>query len=323
MQRDAVYTNGAIAVKERELLKDRLYKMCAMSAEEAFRLLTESGFGGGAAEDVHGFEAAVAAEERALDEFIRTFAPSDAELSYLLSERDFHNAKSILKARHLGRSAEGMLAPDGMIPAARIEKCIADGDFRALGEELGGAAERASAYLQDDKTTSASGAEIGKIFQEAYFRYLAKACSKNKLLRRLIAERVDRINLLTAFRSPNRETAEAQYVSGGSLKKERLALVFGEEERALRYFSATPYAQFVKSCFAAKNAGAPYSAAERELSSIETDFLSRNKYELSGNLSFLYYALRRRAEISNVRIVLVCLTAGMAEREIAARLRTA
>ena len=47
MVKDATYTNGVIAVKEKYLLKDKIFKMCEGGAEEALRALTDSGFGRG------------------------------------------------------------------------------------------------------------------------------------------------------------------------------------------------------------------------------------------------------------------------------------
>ena len=102
MARDLLYTNGVIAAREKYLLKDKILKLCEGSAEEAFRTLAESGFGKGAeVSSVYDFERLVTADEEAIDAFIREYAPSQGELNYLLSERDFHNAKAIIKAYYL------------------------------------------------------------------------------------------------------------------------------------------------------------------------------------------------------------------------------
>ena len=90
---DTAYTNGVIAAREKYLLKDKLYRLCELTAEDAFRALIESGFGAGAlAESVYEYEKLIAAEEASLDGFVREYAPSPAEKAYLLSPRDFHNA---------------------------------------------------------------------------------------------------------------------------------------------------------------------------------------------------------------------------------------
>ena len=60
---DVIYTNGVIAAQEKYLLKDRIFKLCEGSAPEAFRALSESGFGSGAAaESAYDFEKLVTAE---------------------------------------------------------------------------------------------------------------------------------------------------------------------------------------------------------------------------------------------------------------------
>ena len=48
MARNVIYTNGVIAAKDKFLLKDKILRFCELNAEEAFRMLLESGFGGGA-----------------------------------------------------------------------------------------------------------------------------------------------------------------------------------------------------------------------------------------------------------------------------------
>lgn len=73
---DFLYTNGVVAVREKYLLADKLVKLCETNAEEALRQLTDSGFGKGAEVDsVYDYEALVAADERAIDGFIREYAP--------------------------------------------------------------------------------------------------------------------------------------------------------------------------------------------------------------------------------------------------------
>lgn len=319
MRKDNVYTNGVIAVKETRLLKEKLTRMCELSAEDAFRLLTESGFGGGAESSVYDFEKLVERDEREIDEFILEYASSEAEFCYLLSPRDFHNAKALVKANYLGADAEKMLAPAGRIPVSEMAVKLSEGDYAFLGKELGGAVEESAALLKEGK---ADGAAIGGIFERALSRHLFEACSKNRLLKGLLSRKADMTNLLTAFRSKDEKTAQNAYLDGGALSRETLALVFcADEERAERALGAAPYAEFAEACFEARRAGKPFTRAEKMLSSLEIDYFSQRRYELKNSRPFLYYVYRRRIENENVRIVFVCLLAGMKEQEIKARLR--
>ena len=86
MGKDVIYTNGVIAAREKYLLKEKLLRLCEGKAEDAFRILLESGYGSGAeAEGAYDYEALIGAEERSLDDFIREYAPSEAEAAYLLA----------------------------------------------------------------------------------------------------------------------------------------------------------------------------------------------------------------------------------------------
>ena len=116
MGKDVIYTNGVIAAREKYLLKEKLLRLCEGKVEDAFRIILESGYGSGAeVEGAYDYEALIGAEERALDDFICEYAPSEADAAYLLAPRDFHNAKALLKAEYLHADAEKMLAPEGRI----------------------------------------------------------------------------------------------------------------------------------------------------------------------------------------------------------------
>lgn len=314
---DYLFTNGVIAVKEKALLKERLYKLCELSPDDAFRALVESGFGGGEeAASVNEFEKLTEAEERSLDAFIREYAPSRAELSYFLTPRDFHNAKALIKAEFLGIDAEKMLAPQGLIPVKTLAECIAEETYSELGILGGAMAEAAELFRASDDRATVSGAAVGGIFERALYRQMRADSARNKLLKQLFTAKADMTNILTAFRSPNAAFAEKLYVEGGSLKKETLARIFRGEG-----LGGTPYADFSNLCAEAKSANLPFSEAERIRDSYDLLFFADKKYALEKNLPFLYYVLRRRTECENVRIVFVCLLAGMKEREIKQRLR--
>lgn len=328
MAKDVLYTNGTIAVKEKYLLKEKIFRFCEMTAEDAFRSLLESGFGNGAeALSVYDYEALTAEEEKSLDDFIREYAPSEAEAEYLLAPRDFHNAKALLKAEYLGLDAEKMLAPEGRVPVSRISLCLKNGDFSPLGKELGGAMNEAASLFKEEEEDGeerkdVSGAAIGGIFEKALYRHLSAVCSKSGLLKKLLSAKADMTNVITALRSSEKEYAERMYVGGGRLTEKQLSKLFDKEgERAEHALDKTPYEAFYRKCFEAKKAGLPLTEGERILESFETDFFAAKKYELEKNQPFLYYVFRRRAETENIRIVFVCLLAGMREQEIKKRLR--
>lgn len=308
---DTNFTNGMIAVKEKSLLGEKLLRLAEGSLEEALRALKESGFGSGA-EGADG-EALILSEESALDAFIRAYAPGRPELVYLLAPRDFHNAKALCKAKLTGAETDGMLAPEGERTVAELNTAIESGDFDALGKALGGAVKE---VLEKEGVT---GAEIGTVFDRALFSYLFSVSKRAPLLKKFLKDRADRTNILTALRASGPEQAEALFVEGGTLSEAKLSRIFTDKAEAA--LDGTPYADFYKLCLAAREKGLPFTEAERSLDSCEAEYFAARRFALEGKQPFLYYVFRRRAEIANVRILLVCLNAGLPAQDIKKRLR--
>ncbi len=289
------YTNGVIAVKERQLLGEKLLRFPGMTAEEVLRALSESGFGQGGGDPV-------AAEELALDGFIREYAPTEADRAYFLAPRDFHNLKARYKAKALGVDPAGMLAPEGLWTQEVLDKMLEEN--KPPVPEIG---------------EGATSAEIGAAFDNAMYEYLFRVCGRRSNLRKLLAARADMTNILTACRAKDAEEAEKLSVAGGTLKEQWLADFFsGDGERREGALAGTPYEAFYAACLSAGKP--PFTEAERLLESYEEEMFFRRRFGLEGREPFLYYVFRRRAEIRNVRTVLVALKAGVAAAEIEKRL---
>jgi vacuolar-type H+-ATPase subunit C/Vma6 len=321
---DVTYTNGVIAAREKYLLKEKIFRLCELTAEDAFRSLVESGYGNAAvvSADPYAFEELIKAEEESVDKFIREYAPSKEDRAYLLSPRDFHNAKALLKAEYLASNVENMLAPEGEIAISVLSDCVKNRDFSALetlNMFLKKACEETSKLMDEGAVT---GSQIGEIFEKFAYEYYATLTRRNKTLKKLLAYRVDATNILTAFRAGEQEVAEQKYLTGGKLDKKTLSALFLSEEEGVSAFSKTEFGEIVEACYEAKRKGHPYSNAEKLRDGYELFFFSKIKYELQRNQPFLYYVFRRRIENANVRILFVCLLAGLSEGEIKRRLRT-
>ena len=282
------YTNGVIAVRERKLLGDKLFRLPEMTAEEVLRTLAENGFGAG--------EDPVTEEERALDSFIREYASTEADRAYFLLPRDYHNLKTLYKAGRLGIDPALMLAPEGLHSREELEKML-ETDPPELGED-------------------ATGAQIGAAFDRAMYRALFSAAKYRPDLKKLLRMRVDMTNLLTACRTEDEALARELFLAGGTLKEETLLKIFSEEREGA--LAGTGYEAFYAACLAAGKP--PFTEAERMRESYGERYFFEKRFELQGKEPFLYYVFRRRAEIKDVRTVLVCLNAGVDAREIKRRL---
>ncbi len=321
MKRDVLYIDGIIAVREVDLLGDKILKMCEGSLDDAIRLLRESGFG---ALDVsldlaEGFENLILAEERAIDTFILEHAPDDTTLAFLLTPRDYHNAKALVKAKALNSSAEDMLAPQGLIPIDELKASINTGVCPdTMPKQLAKAVTDALAIVEE----GANGMRIGALFEKALYAHLKSIVKFQRTLKKLLVEKIDMTNVLCVLRMGDFSLAKDYLIEGGKLKGDELKLLLSEDEKErLTFIESSPYKQFMSIAYTAYEAKLPQTQAERIVALLElTEYHSR-QYDLKGTEPFLYYVLRRRMEVCNVRVILVCLSAGMDGDAIKRRLR--
>lgn len=316
---DTTYTNGVIAVKEKTLLKDKLFRLCELGLDEAFRTLLDSGFGGGTANNVYEYENLLQEENVSLETFIQTYAPSETERNYFLLPKDFHNAKALFKARILGEPADSMLLPQGIVAIDDLKKCITDRKYGALSyvPALKTACEACETLLE----TEVSGVSIGSIFEKALYEELLVSVKSKRGLRTLLTAKIDMINVLTALRSGDEKLAKRQYIKGGKLTEQQLQTLFSSDVDGMQSVFNGELKEFIRLCIKAKENKTPYTEAEKYLDSYDLRWLQARRFDLVKNEPFLYYVFRKKAEIANVRIVLACKIAGLDEQKIKNRLR--
>ena len=322
MAKDLIYVNGIIAVKENSLLKDKILAFCEMSAETAFRALSESGFIKNTdVNSVFDYEKVLQTDEADIDEFTREYAPNNAIKTYFFAPRDFHNAKALVKAKYLNTDADKMLAPEGLLSLDTLKKLVDGEKVEGVYPELIDGVNSA-VVLFEEGGANTSGAEVGKIFEQKLYSCLFTACKHNALLKKLLTQKVDMTNILIAMRSNTPEYAANNVISGGKIPLDKLLLLFDEnEEKAERALNGSYLEKFWKECYKTRKTGLPFMNTEKRVSALEIDFLSEHRYELKRSQPFMYYIFRRRTENENVRIVLSCLLAGLSADEIKARLR--
>ena len=320
---DVAYTSGVIAVRERRLLKDKIFRFCELTAEEVFRALLENGFGGNGAcvSGVHDFEKLINCEEEQIDEFIREYAPSNVEEKYLLLPRDFHNAKALIKAKLTGDNVAKMLLPSGLIKIETLTACLQSGDFSAI-EKICMPLKKVCEETLSLSHEECSGSKIGASFARVEYEYLQEVVKRRSALKKILTAKSDMTNILTALRTGDPKVAKEHYLPTGKLSEKSLLVLFDEDEQVIKdAFAKTPYMQFVNECLRAKEKGLPFTQAEKMRDEYDCEYFAQRKYALEKNEPFLYYVYRRKAECANVRIVMVCLMAGLGEQDIKRRIR--
>lgn len=314
------YANAVAISAQRTLIpKSRfLSAIEADSAEAAIETLTSTGFGknveiGAAGE----YDKLVAAETLALKKFVSEYSNGGDVEYYCFLRSDFFNCDVAIRRLFFGYGGE--YAFDGIVDTGLIEQYeYAKTGRSELPEYLVNAID---ALVAAAKKEDCSGTDLSVLTMKNYYAAALKLI-KNRFIKGLIRAEIDCGNISAYFRSPDRETAEKQFVGGGKIDKYKLLVILGGDASKIRSaFAFTSYKDAIEACIKAKSDGKPMSAFEKIRDDYPMQRLYNVRYSSEGITPVLLYAMYKRAEIRNFRTVVSGLLAKAPTEAIAGRLR--
>ena len=312
------YANAvAISAQKSLIPKSRfLSAIDAGSADAAIETLTSTGFGknteiNGAGE----YDKLVGAETLALKKFVSEYANGGDVAYYCFLKSDFFNCDAAVRRLYLGHGGE--YATDGDADVSIIEQYAKTGKGE-LPEYVKKAIDELVAAA---KKADCTGADLSVIALRAYYAAALKLV-KRSMIKGLIRAEIDCGNISAYFRSPDRETAEKQFIPGGKIDKYKLLVILGGDASKIRSaFAFTSYKDAIEACLKAKADGLPMSAFEKIRDDYPMQRLYAKRYASEGITPVLLYAAYKRAEIKNFRTVVSGLLAKAQHEAIAGRLR--
>lgn len=310
---------GALASsKQAGLLKaERISRMLdCETAEEAFKLATEGGFGGGSAQTI---EQAIAFERNALAEFIKNECPSEKLKKYLLCRYDFLNAETLLKAKHIGFDCKEILIDCGLISPTFLRESINADFYEELPKPLASALTTAD-KLFIDKT--ADGFTINNLFVKAYYEYVLQL-TKGSFLAQDVIKKIDCANLMTAVRCDGDvDLFDATFIEGGRISREKVSILlskdFATAEKEFLFDDASEFVKLLAKDFAE---GRALVLAESYADSQAIKSLSQRRFDLTPTEEFYLYWLYKQSQITNVNVIVVGLNSNADKAEIKMRMR--
>ncbi len=312
------YANAvAISAQKTLIPKSRfLSAIEAGSAEAAIETLTSTGFGKNVEIGVAGeYDKLVAAETLALKKFVSEYSNGGDVEYYCFLRSDFFNCDVAVRRLMLGY--DGEYATDGTIDTGLIEQYVKTGK----GEIPEYVKKALDELVSAAKKADCTGADLSVTALRAYYAAALKLIRRHKI-KGLIRAEIDCGNISAYFRSPDRETAEKQFVGGGKIDKYKLLVILGGDASKIRSaFAFTSYKDAIEACIKAKSDGKPMSAFEKIRDDYPMQRLYNVRYSSEGITPVLLYAMYKRAEIRNFRTVVSGLLAKAPTEAIAGRLR--
>lgn len=318
-----IYSNARVKVMENTFLtSEKITRMVfAEQLEEGVKILTESGYGGGSAQEGD-YEAMLAAEEARVDAFVAEAAPQESGMASFAMRNDYHNAKALTKAKYAHAQVEPeTLAPRGTIALDKLQEAIVTDHYADLPREMAQALQTIdSEFARGAHRPRLIDAELDKAAYRDISAY-ARKC-KSKLLTQYWQITIDLGNISSFLRcraiGKDARYFKEGFIEGGTLSQEKFLSVYDQPSdvfaERLRY---TDY----RGEIAETAAKGDMVAFERAWDNKLLDLFKDNRNDLFTLAPLAGFYVGKKIEIKTVRMILTLLKIGADKSEIKRRLR--
>ena len=315
MQKNNLFTSAVCKSREKYLLgTEKLLRLLdSPTYDDGLRLLTDFGFGR-TAKVQSSLPDMLYAEEQSLIEFINEYAPATGSANYFLLGYDFLNAEALLKAQALNMDSQKYLTHTGVLTLDELKVALAGGECRIP--------EIKDAFLAGQKLFdqgTPTGAHLDTVFVRGLYSALLRLV-KNKALKKVIVTEIDLKNFSILLRAKERDEYEKLKLFGGTLTvKQEDAVLSGEESRIKNAFKSGALYEFVVAALLAKDQ--PLAEFERMTESFALARFKAERFSLTKDGPFILYCMYRRADVKNVRLIMISLFNGADKTKIRAKIR--
>ena len=322
---DYLFISTYLHSRERDLLTAaRMERMIeAPSAEEAAKVLAEIGYGEFNPSSERELSAVLAAEQEKLFEDLYRFVPDKAVVDVFKVKYDYHNLKTLLKARAMGIDGGRLLLDAGRVSAQEMNRAVTEGDYGALPELLRTAAEEAGEVLASTGDPQLSDF----VLDRAYYAEMLSAAraTGSGFLVEYVQGTIDAANLRSAVRTlrmkKGADLLKKVLVEGGAIRPESVqaAALAGSLEELYR---PTPLRAAAELGTAAAQGGS-LTAFEKACDDAVTAVAARAKSVPFGVEAVISYLAAKEIEFTAVRVIMSSRLAGIEGDTIRERLREA
>ena len=320
---DYLFLSTRLRALERNLLTAaRMERMIdAPSAADAAKVLSEIGYNEFSPGSDSELNAALSAEREKVFEELYRFVPDRSVVDVFKVKYDYHNAKTVLKARAQGLPAERLLVDAGRMEAARLQEALEEGNYAALPGEMAQAVQEAAEVL------SATGdpQRSDFVLDRAYYAEMLRCAEEtgSGFLKRYVQATIDAANLRSTVRTLRMKKGgdflRRVLFEGGTIPTDRVmaAALNGNLEELYRTGELKTAAEYG----AAALGGGSLTAFEKACDDAVTSFVAAAKRTPFGVEVVIGYLVAKEIEFTAVRIIMSSRMAGIDGETIRERLR--
>ncbi|MCQ2557657.1 MAG: V-type ATPase subunit [Oscillospiraceae bacterium] len=336
---DYVYLGGMIEMRLKEMLSFAKMEQLlnSGSAENAARLLTEAGWPNMRGMNRTEIDEALNERRKAIFHDIACVVPEDEVVEVLRLKYDYHNAKTIVKSEAMGAAAGDICSDMGRVDAKKLKAAYDESDYRFVPSALGKAMEEAKSILA--KTQNPQMADL--VLDKAYFAEMMELCenvepnpepasficapeAQDPFMIRYRRLLIDSANLRTCVRclrmGKNEEFLRSALIPNGTVSAERMAHSAMSGEGLAPMFTTTPLQEAAVLGMAAVKGGS-LTKFEKECEDAVLRHLTNLRMMYFGPELVIWYLSVVETNITNVRMILTGMQAGVAPDRLKERLR--
>ena len=322
---DYLFISSYLRCRERNLLTSaRMDRMIdAPSAADAAKVLQEIGYGEFSPTSDRELGAALSAEREKLFQDLYRYVPDKAVVDVFKVKYDYHNLKTLLKARAMGVDGGRLLLDAGRVSAQEMNRAVTEGDYNALPELLRAAAEEAGEVLASTGDPQLSDF----VLDRAYYAEMLSAAraTGSGFLVEYVQGTIDAANLRSAVRTlrmkKGADLLKKVLVEGGSIRADSVqaAALSGSLEELYRPTELRTAAELGT----AAAQGGSLTAFEKACDDAVTAVAARAKSVPFGVEAVISYLAAKEIEFTAVRVIMSSRLAGIEGDTIRERLREA
>lgn len=298
--------------------------LSARSDEEVVKLLEDSGYPTMDVRDPEAMDEVVAFVREETLQDLGDSAPDPRYLDIFKLKYDYHNVKSIMKARAVDTNPDRMLMDLGRVPSQELKEVLESGDLGGLPPMLAAAVREAREVL--DTTRDPQLSDL--VLDRWYYRDMTAVADQtgSAFLQGYVRAMIDSANLRALVRTlrmgKSPEFLQGVLFTGGTVGEDELLTVAaaGGSGLAELYSSTDLHAAAVAGTEALRSGA--LTEFEKLCDEAVAAYLDGAKLIPFGEAPLVGYLAARETEYTNLRIVLLGRAAGLAPDVIRSRLRT-
>ena len=320
---DYLFLSTRLRALERNVLTSaRMERMIdAPTAADAAKVLSEIGYSDFSPSSDSELNEALRVEREKVFEELYRFAPDRSVVDVFKVKYDYHNAKTVLKARAMGLDGRRLLVDAGRMEAERLLEAMEEGNYAALPGEMAAAAREAAEVL------SATGdpQRSDFILDRAYYAEMLRCAEDtgSAFLVRYVRATIDAANLRSTVRTLRMKKGgdflRKVLFEGGAIPTDRVmaAALNGSLEELYRTGELKAAAELGTAAIA----GGSLTAFEKACDDAVTSFAASAKRVPFGVEVAIGYLVAKEIEFTAVRIIMSSRMAGIDGETIRERLR--